>query len=154
MDMSQRRTAITQLRRLLRRLERAHSGDETACPACALQQLAVQLVDEIEIESERAEVEDLRPGAASVVLAVESLIAAIYALGVQEADEQGRLIELLGQDGTLDELNRELCARIRSGDLDRSSPRLIAHLRTTTLDKLAVDQPKYSGVRQAEAEES
>lgn len=95
MDMSQRRIAIMQLRRLLRRLERAHSGDENACPACNLQQLAVQLVDEIEVESEQAALDDLRPGAASVVLAVESLIAAIYALNVQEPDEQGRVLQAL-----------------------------------------------------------
>lgn len=95
MDIAQRRTALIQLRRLLRRLERSHSGDENACVACNLQQLAVQLVDEIEIEAERAEHPDLRPGAASIVLAVESLIATIFALGVQEADEQGRVLQAL-----------------------------------------------------------
>ena len=107
METPQRRTAIVQLRRLLRRLDRAHSGDEQGCIACGLQQLAMQLVDEIEIESERLAHENLQPGAASIVLAVEAMIAAIYALGVEEADEQGRVLQALLDyvgDVTLDQL--------------------------------------------------
>ncbi len=66
-----------------------------------------------------------------------------------EEEERARLRALLGTEGSLDELNRELCRRIRSGDLALDEPGLIAHLRTTTLDKVAVDQPKYSGYRRA-----
>ena len=89
------RTAIIQLRRLLRRLDRAHTGDDQACTACGLQQLAMQLVDEIETESERLAHDDLRPGAASIMLAVEGMVAVILALGVREADEQGRVLQAL-----------------------------------------------------------
>lgn len=66
-----------------------------------------------------------------------------------EAAEIERLRALLGVDGDLDELNRALCRGIRSGDLDLETPGLVEHLRKTTLDKLAVDQPKYSGYRRA-----
>jgi hypothetical protein len=66
-----------------------------------------------------------------------------------DAAERERLRALLGRDGTLDELNRELCRRIRGGELRLESPGLVDHLRRTTLDKLAVDQPKYSGYRRA-----
>jgi hypothetical protein len=66
-----------------------------------------------------------------------------------EAREQERLAALLGTEGTLDEQNRELCRRIRSGRLALDDAGLVSHLRTTSLDKLAVDQPKYSGYRRA-----
>ena len=62
-----------------------------------------------------------------------------------EAAEGERLTALLGLSGSLAEQNRELCRRIRSGALGPESPALLEHLRTTTLDKLAVDQPRYGG---------
>jgi hypothetical protein len=67
----------------------------------------------------------------------------------QESAELARLRELLGRDGTLLELNRELCRRIRAGELSLETPGLVSHLRETTLAKLAVDQPRYSGYRRA-----
>ena len=60
-------------------------------------------------------------------------------------DEEARLRSLLQQDGTLLELNRELCRRIRSGRVAWNDPSLAAHLVPTTLAKVAVDQPSYSG---------
>ncbi len=66
-----------------------------------------------------------------------------------EAAEQERLASLLGAEGSLEELTRELCRRIRSGELGRDDDELLAHLRRTTLDKLAVDQPRYSAYRRA-----
>jgi VIT1/CCC1 family predicted Fe2+/Mn2+ transporter len=66
-----------------------------------------------------------------------------------ERAELERLRALLGQDGNLDELNRALCARIRDGVVGMATPGLRAHLRETTLAKLAVDQPKYSGYLRA-----
>ncbi len=66
-----------------------------------------------------------------------------------EAAERERLRALLSRDGSLEELNRELCRRIRSGDLVPDSPGLFEHLRETTLAKLAVDQPQYTGYRRA-----
>jgi hypothetical protein len=66
-----------------------------------------------------------------------------------EAAERERLRALLGRDGGLEELNRELCARIRAGEIGIQTPGLAEHLRATTLAKLAVDQPKYSGYLRA-----
>lgn len=63
--------------------------------------------------------------------------------------ELERLQNLLEQDGELDALNRELCRRIRDHELDLDDERLVAHLWRSTLDKVAVDQPHYSGYRRA-----
>ena len=61
--------------------------------------------------------------------------------------EQKRLRGLLNQDGSLMELNRELCRRIREGAINLDSPGLAEHLTLTTRDKVAIDQPNYSGLR-------
>ena len=66
-----------------------------------------------------------------------------------EAAELQRLRALLGRDGSLADLNRELCARIRSGAMGLATPGLTEHLRATTLAKLAVDQPRYAGYLRA-----
>lgn len=63
------------------------------------------------------------------------------------ADELERLKTLLGHNGTLDELNRELCRRIRDGEYALETPGLGAHLEQTTRDKVAIDQPNYSGLK-------
>jgi hypothetical protein len=62
-----------------------------------------------------------------------------------DADEHARLKALLGRDGTLDDLNRELCRRIRTNSITLDDPALATHLVQTTLAKVAVDQPNYSG---------
>lgn len=68
----------------------------------------------------------------------------------QEAAERERLRALLGDaEGTLEGLNRELCRRIREGELGPDTPGLVDHLRETTLAKLAVDQPRYASYRRA-----
>jgi hypothetical protein len=61
--------------------------------------------------------------------------------------ERDRLKSLLGQDGSLLELNRELCRRIREGAIGLSSKGLAEHLTVTTRDKVAIDQPNYSGLK-------
>ena len=66
-----------------------------------------------------------------------------------EAEELARLKELLVMDGTLDELNRALATKMESGEVDLTTPGLKDHLWATTLTKLAIDQPKYSGYRRA-----
>ncbi len=67
----------------------------------------------------------------------------------QEAAEAERLVALLGQEGDLDTQNRELCRRIRAGEIDAGTAGLSEHLWETTLAKLAVDQPKYASYRRA-----
>ena len=69
-----------------------------------------------------------------------------------DAEELERLRALLHADGDLMALNRELARRIRDGELTLESPGLAEHLWATTLAKLAVDQPTYSGYRAALAE--
>ena len=60
-------------------------------------------------------------------------------------DEAARLRHLLNRDGSLDSLNRELCRRLRENEMPIDNPALIEHLRLTTLAKVAIDQPTYSG---------
>jgi hypothetical protein len=66
-----------------------------------------------------------------------------------QAEERTRLIALLGHEGPLEELNAELARKIRSGEMTLETPGLRDHLWRTTLDKVAIDQPKYSGYRAA-----
>ena len=65
------------------------------------------------------------------------------------AEERERLRELHQSDGELETLNRELCARIRSGELTPGTPGLMDHLWQTTLAKLAIDQPNYAAYRKS-----
>ena len=86
-----RRLSMVQMRRMLRRLERTHSGDEGVCPAC------------------------------SVTMAVEALITIIYTLDVRGADEQGRVLQaLLDQVGgiVLDQLAQEEMNAAGAGEQD------------------------------------
>jgi hypothetical protein len=69
-----------------------------------------------------------------------------------EAEELPRLRALLGQDGDLPSLTRELSRRIRAGEVTLETPGLVDHLWATTLTKLAVDQPRYAGYVAALAE--
>ena len=70
----------------------------------------------------------------------------------EEAAELARLKALLGADGTLLELNAELARRIAARTLDLTTPGLKDHLWSTTLAKLAVDQPTYAAYRATLAE--
>jgi Domain of unknown function (DUF6285) len=63
------------------------------------------------------------------------------------ADELHRLADLLGHEGSLTDLNRELCACIASGAFDGNDEELVSHLWATTMEKLAVDQPSYAAFR-------
>lgn len=67
--------------------------------------------------------------------------------GKSDADELKRLQALTGRNGALDELNRELCRRIRNGEFTLETPGLAQHLEQSTRDKVTIDQPNYSGLR-------
>jgi hypothetical protein len=60
-----------------------------------------------------------------------------------EAEAVARMGEVLGRAGTYGELNAELCARIRGGDLTVESPGLLAALAVMAKNQLAIDQPSY-----------
>src|SRR6187397_2610913 len=65
-------------------------------------------------------------------------------LGPQaDSREHDRLKKLLGRDGTLAELNRELARQLRAGERDASDSELMAHLDATTADKIAIANPRW-----------
>ena len=60
-----------------------------------------------------------------------------------EATAIAQMSEVLGRPGAYEELNAELCARIRSGELTVETPGLLSALRIMATDQLAIDQPSY-----------
>lgn len=65
---------------------------------------------------------------------------------VLEAQAGRRLRALLQVDSdNLAELNDLLCERLEAGALGLASPGLVEHLWQTTLQQLAIDQPRYPG---------
>lgn len=60
------------------------------------------------------------------------------------AHEHERLRRLLGHDGGPRELNAELCDALLEGRLVLDTPGVREHLWTTTMAKLAIDQPRYA----------
>ncbi|CAN5139462.1 DUF6285 domain-containing protein [soil metagenome] len=63
-----------------------------------------------------------------------------------EAAGVARLKALLGEDGDFSALNAALCARLRDGRLSPLDPALLAHLKASAIDRIAIDQPSYSGL--------
>jgi len=63
------------------------------------------------------------------------------------AQEKLRLQALLGQAGDLDALRWELVNRLRA-DMPLNTPGLAEHLRQSVAGQLAIDQPRYSALRQ------
>jgi hypothetical protein len=70
-----------------------------------------------------------------------------------DAAELAQLTQLLGMQGSLEELNRALAGKIATGEADLQTPGLAEHLWQTTMDKLAVDQPNYAAYRREREEE-
>jgi hypothetical protein len=60
-----------------------------------------------------------------------------------EARAVAAMAEVLGHSGSHAELNRELCARIRAGELTAETPGLLAALQVMARDQIAIDQPNY-----------
>lgn len=59
------------------------------------------------------------------------------------AEAAARMSEVLGRSGSYDELNAELCERIRAGELTVESPGLLLALQVMAKNQLAIDQPSY-----------
>lgn len=76
--------------------------------------------------------------------------------GFQKA-EMARLKTLLNvtpeAEDDLLSLNRQLCDKIASGEMDLATPGLQDHLIKITMGKLAIDQPKYQGYKTAQAKD-
>ena len=62
-----------------------------------------------------------------------------------EKKEIIRLEKLLNEKGDIKDLNKILCKRITDKELDRDDNELKDHLIRTTMAKLSIDQPNYSG---------
>jgi hypothetical protein len=60
-----------------------------------------------------------------------------------DARERTRLATLLGHDGTLADLTRELARQLREGKRDERDTQLMAHLEATIADKIAIANPKW-----------
>ena len=97
-----------------------------------------------------AQLEDRARLHARIAANVIGLVQRELALApASDAAERARLEALLGRNGSLLESNAELARRIRAGELATADPRLLEHLWATALEKLAVDNPSYSGYRRA-----
>lgn len=59
---------------------------------------------------------------------------------------------LASDEANLDELNKDLCERVRRGDLDAHHDELVDVLTRITLDKLSIDNPRYSTYKDLETE--
>ncbi|WP_395713961.1 DUF6285 domain-containing protein [Reyranella sp.] len=60
-----------------------------------------------------------------------------------DSGEHARLSALLGHDGTLEDLNRELARQLRTGERDERDAELMAHLDATIADKIAIANPRW-----------
>ena len=58
--------------------------------------------------------------------------------------EKNRLKEILKIDIDLNELNKILCQKIDTEEININDNDLIDHLFKTTMEKLSIDQPNYS----------
>ena len=104
------------------------------------------------------ELEGVRRFHARVAVNVLAIVSRELALeGVQRPAQHGRLAALLGRadapptdpralDRAVEALERELCARIRAGfgDEPAERARLLAHLRATAAERLAVSNPTWA----------
>jgi hypothetical protein len=83
--------------------------------------------------------------------AVEVVRRELEAQAAADEREHLRLTELLGSNADLATTRQALCEKIARGELTLDDPALRAHLRATTIDRLAIDQPTYSAYRAATA---
>ncbi len=72
------------------------------------------------------------------------------ALGTQARQgELERLRDLLGSKGSLNDLRWQLVHGLRDKSIALDTAGLAEHLRTTVVNQIAIDQPKYSGFKTA-----
>lgn len=61
----------------------------------------------------------------------------------QASAEQQRLAAILGHDGEVEALSRELAERIRTNQIALDDPSLRAHIRQSLSDALTINNPKW-----------
>jgi len=64
-------------------------------------------------------------------------------------EETERLQQILGQKGSLEDLNAAFCQKLKSGEMDYQSQELTEHLQKSVLGKLSIDNPEYSAYKRA-----
>ena len=69
-----------------------------------------------------------------------------------EADQLQRLIGIMGHEGSLRDLNRELAQKIRSGEITWDDPALMDHNQKFAIEEIGVDNPRYSAYKKVMAE--
>ncbi|MDT8297961.1 MAG: DUF6285 domain-containing protein [Spirochaetaceae bacterium] len=90
-----------------------------------------------------------------VAINVLALVRRELQLGTDLADkEKERLHSLLGTDGTIAEMNAELCSRLRDKSMDYRNDEIFRHLFETTMGQVSIDNPEYSGYKRALEESS
>jgi hypothetical protein len=60
-----------------------------------------------------------------------------------EQAQEARLRALLGSGGDLAALNLALCAALRAGAMNETTPGLLDHLKAAAREQIAIDQPNY-----------
>jgi hypothetical protein len=65
--------------------------------------------------------------------------------------DQARLASLLGRERDLPDLVNELCEQIAAGAFDDRGAELVRVLKAGTLEKLAIDNPRYPAYQRAVA---
>jgi hypothetical protein len=64
-----------------------------------------------------------------------------------DAEEHERLEGLMRMQGSREELNGQLCARIRERAITYEDPQLMSHLLQSSIAKMSIDNPKYATYR-------
>ena len=103
------------------------------------------------VESVRLWIDEIRPTLdprnAFLARVAANAMATVYRELTQgpaaEAAAVAGMASVLGHEGAFAELNTELCARIRSGELTVETPGLLAALQIMARDQIAIDQPNY-----------
>lgn len=104
-----------------------------------LLQVLHEALTDLAADPKRATPFELRVAARAV-----SIVQRELALGPEaEADDRARLSGLLKRDGTHDDLNRELCERLRDGRIRHDDPALLKMLRASVEARLAIDNPDF-----------
>ncbi len=68
---------------------------------------------------------------------------------LREAASLAALLNISPEAHSHSEMVQMLCEKLRNSELTLSTPGLLEHLKTTAIAQLEVDQPKYSGLREA-----
>jgi aminoglycoside phosphotransferase (APT) family kinase protein len=81
------------------------------------------------------------------------IVSREWAMGPRHRERQTeRLRTLCGTDGDCDSLRQELAQALRDGTMPLDHPGLAEYLRESVVGQVAIDQPRYSGLRTALAE--